>query len=642
MLFTHRLLQRKVLAGLLFPKMKGDGFKSRGFKGFKEFYASLSDKTSRQFSEAFVGCEGHETPDVTTVLASTGQKVTVDLVAIAPTQDFLAAHPHLPGQGLHIVNFPAAFDYYESIGCLTDNSLEAKTTGATVHTFNYPGIHRSKDGRITEFNDLVNTGIAVVNKLLLDGVHPDKIVLQGDCYGTAVAFAVQQEFAKKDIKVRLIASNTFGSFKDTADKNIRQQPKALGLILTKSYIRYLLKQTGWSIKVGADFIDVDPYKAVLQREDDKTLGETTLLQRIAKYIEERAAGKVLSSKSKRKEVKPDTCPEEYKEARKILKAIQLIKLKPEEKRKEGIKLGAGSKLQALLKPLKGLKSVKSTINQLISLYIAAHDEKTFTEQATTFLKTKNSITSAAIYRVLKAADIQENQDKVDAHPLSLHQFDGAFEFIAKYLELSNDYIKQHPQSQQKFDKSRLPAFKKTGVPLMTFSNCILQGIFSGIIATTLFLAIVNPVVLPFLVGLVGSTIPSLALTYSMMTIGSLAVFGITAAISSTLVSCLLTISKNTLLGIKNAILNISQRHPSRHKENPQEAAPEAPTPGLASSESDREIDGELPSSPVLRPMLRIKQAHSDVFITSSREDRIKQERIELLAAMPKQASLAPF
>lgn len=107
-----------------------------------------------------------------------------------------ADSPQKPGTGKHIVYFPGANTYYQA--CFRDISAAAKETGATVHALNYPGIGMST-GEVVEANDLTNAGIAVVQSLLKQGVKPDDIVLQGDCFGASVALEVKKRLRSKRI-----------------------------------------------------------------------------------------------------------------------------------------------------------------------------------------------------------------------------------------------------------------------------------------------------------------------------------------------------------------------------------------------------------------------------------------------------------
>lgn len=97
-----------------------------------------------------------------------------------------------PGKNerIHILAFPA--NHYEEI--LDDLTAEAFETGAVVHTFNY-----QED--ISHKNDLTYAGIAAVNKLLDDGIHSDKIILQGHENAADIVRDVHAQFEKRAINL---------------------------------------------------------------------------------------------------------------------------------------------------------------------------------------------------------------------------------------------------------------------------------------------------------------------------------------------------------------------------------------------------------------------------------------------------------
>lgn len=151
-----------------------------------------------------------------------------------------------PGTGKHIVYFPGANTYYQA--CFRDISTACKETGATVHAFNFPGTGLSS-GKVREANDLINAGISVVSSLIKQGVHPDDIILQGDCYGASIALEVKKQLEDQaDIKVRAIMNNVFKSFKAAVCDMITQSPWLPNIL--KSIVKRLLEFTGWHITPG--------------------------------------------------------------------------------------------------------------------------------------------------------------------------------------------------------------------------------------------------------------------------------------------------------------------------------------------------------------------------------------------------------
>lgn len=89
---------------------------------------------------------------------------------------------------IHILHFPTKNieNQHEEL------SVEAFETGATIHFFNY---HENVETK----NDLIFAGIANINKLLDDGVHPDRIILQGVENEGAVMRDTAIQFLKRTI-----------------------------------------------------------------------------------------------------------------------------------------------------------------------------------------------------------------------------------------------------------------------------------------------------------------------------------------------------------------------------------------------------------------------------------------------------------
>ncbi|MCH9754061.1 MAG: ankyrin repeat domain-containing protein [Alphaproteobacteria bacterium] len=95
-----------------------------------------------------------------------------------------------PGKSerIHILHFPSR----NMRNIFKDLSVQALETGATIHFFDY---HENVENK----NDLIYTGIANVNKLLDDGIHPDRIILQGIGPEGDVAKSTAMQFAKREI-----------------------------------------------------------------------------------------------------------------------------------------------------------------------------------------------------------------------------------------------------------------------------------------------------------------------------------------------------------------------------------------------------------------------------------------------------------
>ena len=94
---------------------------------------------------------------------------------------------------IHMVHFHHTNSYELFWNDLTK---EAFFTGATIHLFNYT----------TEANKvgLIYSGIAIINKLLDEDVHPDKIILQGYGNGHLILQEVKNQFQKRGINLSQI------------------------------------------------------------------------------------------------------------------------------------------------------------------------------------------------------------------------------------------------------------------------------------------------------------------------------------------------------------------------------------------------------------------------------------------------------
>lgn len=226
----------------------------------------------------------------------------LDLVKFTPKDNL-----ELPGCGKHIVNFFGANTYYE--GNFRDMANEANATGATIYGFNYPGFN-SSNGKVKEFADLVDSGVAVINKLLDQGIRPDDIVLQGDCFGAAVAEKVKQHFKEHETHLRTVNSNSFVSFEsaiyDYFDSSVLLRP-------FKAIVSALLSYTGWNADVSDIISRQDPFLFQMQREGDGVL----INAQLKKHID------------RNREQNRDNCPEEYRATRDELEQQSLVKLKDE-------------------------------------------------------------------------------------------------------------------------------------------------------------------------------------------------------------------------------------------------------------------------------------------------------------------------
>jgi len=77
-----------------------------------------------------------------------------------------------------------------------DFTKEAFLTGATIYLFNFPNS--------SEKIDSIYAGIAAINNLLDQDIHPDKIILQSYGHGYLISKEVKNQFQKRDIDLTQI------------------------------------------------------------------------------------------------------------------------------------------------------------------------------------------------------------------------------------------------------------------------------------------------------------------------------------------------------------------------------------------------------------------------------------------------------
>jgi len=138
-------------------------------------------------------------------------------------------HLMRPGKAeeIHIINFIPTTTTYETHWI--DITEQAFITGAVIHNFNYNGF-KDNDGSISR-NDLIYNGIAMVNTLLEDQIHPDKIILQGHGSGTEIATEVVKQFLiTDDIELTHFSYNSNNSLQDKNNNFTKKTKKELSKI----------------------------------------------------------------------------------------------------------------------------------------------------------------------------------------------------------------------------------------------------------------------------------------------------------------------------------------------------------------------------------------------------------------------------
>jgi hypothetical protein len=308
MVKTIRPILQQLVSSLIFPAKRRDWYKRYSGVSPEERFENflrinhrheLKPGEKSYYSQDFVKLESIKREFIDSQ-DTKGNKVKLDYINFTPKSQL-----HNPPQ--HIVNFFGAGEYYECN--FRDMARQAAACGTVVHAFNPPGMN-SSTGKVREFNDLVNSGIAIINRLLKQGVHPKDIVLQGNCLGASVAEAVHQRFLESGIPLRRINSNSFKSIKSMILR-----------VYTKGFfeekIKLLLQYVHWEVKPGKSFAKTSPWGAYMHRDADQTiLPQAKLHAKIMKY-EERPMSKGSQEYS------------DYEEDRKFLEGHALMTSKKE-------------------------------------------------------------------------------------------------------------------------------------------------------------------------------------------------------------------------------------------------------------------------------------------------------------------------
>lgn len=383
--FFHSRLQQFV-ANALFPAGSGDWYKSKGYgkkkevddeAPFRDFAHKQKTDEKAYYYKEFQGLDLSLTK-VKTKLVS-GESCQLEVMKCQPESN----EPKKPGTGKHIVYFPGANTYYQA--CFRDISTACKETGATVHAFNFPGTGLSS-GKVRESNDLINAGISVVSALIKQGVHPDDIILQGDCYGAAIGLEVKKQLEDQaGIKVRAIMNNVFKSFKAAVCDMITQSPWLPNIL--KGIVKRLLEFTGWHVTPGKKYKHADPYQCHIQHLGDQTLESSTLSGKVSKYQHEIKTGQ---TKSTKRAPMTDSCPEEYRKDRDELDQKHYVRVKENAKERLATKFGVDKfgRVNAHfadiceLEMLDGQSVYSGFVNEFITrsdAYIEKHPQKSIEE-----------------------------------------------------------------------------------------------------------------------------------------------------------------------------------------------------------------------------------------------------------------------
>jgi hypothetical protein len=209
----------------------------------------------------------HESPGFKYLNIITSDKISVDTVEIIPDVRS-AATPH-------IVKFNGnSMTYHDHLQSMID---AANDMGAVMIAFDYPNVGNSDPIRLYSQQPLVNAGIAQVQRLLDQGVDPDKITLDGSSLGGAIAALVAEHFYPS-IQLHLINDRSFSSVTAVLASMIGTQN--LNLL-----IKPTLYLVGWEVNAARAFNKLPENKKMLIfSKHDGTIKEAASLYAAVKDV----------------------------------------------------------------------------------------------------------------------------------------------------------------------------------------------------------------------------------------------------------------------------------------------------------------------------------------------------------------------
>lgn len=171
-----------------------------------------------------------------------------------------------------IIKFKGQKGFYEST--LDDYVKDAVSSNMVVIGFNYRGVGHSTKPPLV-FQDLVTDGIAQVQRLLDMGVNSEKILLDSESLGAAIATMVAFHFHEKKMPVYLFNSRSFSSLSHTAvETKIPGYSNSI-----KYFLRRTISSIGWEADVAAAYKQIDiKYKCymVVAKPSKNSTGDTVI------------------------------------------------------------------------------------------------------------------------------------------------------------------------------------------------------------------------------------------------------------------------------------------------------------------------------------------------------------------------------
>lgn len=167
----------------------------------------------------------------------------------------------------YIVNFVGNGMCYEQI--VNDYLDDDSSSKHNFIGFNYRGVSKST-GKATSSNDLVIDGIAVVQRLLDQGVDPAKIILKGLSLGGGIATLVAKHFHDLGIQVNLFNDRSFSSISNVVVGHARSGGRSFLGWLVKPFIMLGIALVKWEISSAHAFKALpDSHKEYVVVRSDK-------------------------------------------------------------------------------------------------------------------------------------------------------------------------------------------------------------------------------------------------------------------------------------------------------------------------------------------------------------------------------------
>lgn len=200
---------------------------------------------------------------------------TYDLAILDSMQIIPETQPKPMNERFFIIKFNGNGMHYENH--LERFAHDAQNLDHTVIAFNYRGVGNSKKAP-NNFRDLVVDGIAQVQRLLDEGVDPEKITLDGLSLGGAVATMVAKYFHDQEKKVYLWNDRSLSSLLKAANKMILDEDSTHPLIVncSTSITSSLFKMTAWEENIASAYNSIDEkYKRymVVAKESEQSYGD---------------------------------------------------------------------------------------------------------------------------------------------------------------------------------------------------------------------------------------------------------------------------------------------------------------------------------------------------------------------------------